>query len=166
MNGSGLPPVPPPSVSEQHAAGGTPSSGGRPPHDVPSAAELLDAVREFLDAEVVPSLEGRAKFHARVAANVVAMVARELVLGPSQAADHAARLAPLGVRDEAGLAEAIRSGALDDRRDEVRAVVVATVADKLAVAHPGYASADAGGPPGPDDSDDSGHPGAERADPN
>ncbi|HLI74049.1 MAG TPA: DUF6285 domain-containing protein [Acidimicrobiales bacterium] len=165
MNGSGLPPVAAPSVSEKVAAGGTPSSGGRPPHDLPSAAELLDAVREFLDAEVVPSLEGRRKFHARVAANVVAMVARELVLGPRQEADHAARLAALGLRDEGALAEAIRSGALDDRWDEVRAAVVATVADKLAVAHPGYASADAGGPPRPVGRD-AGHLGAERADPN
>ena len=138
MNGPGLPPVPP--TPDDPSAGDSPAPRGRPPHDLPSASELLEAVREFLDAEVVPSADGRLKFHARVAANVVAMVARELVLGARQEADHAARLAGLGVRDEAELAEAIRSGALEGRRDEVRAVVAATVADKLAVAHPGYAS--------------------------
>jgi hypothetical protein len=95
-------------------------------------------VREFLESEVLPVAEGRVRFHVRVAANVVAMVARELVLGPDQATEHAARLARLGVADEAQLAEAIRSGSLDSRLEEVRAVVRSTVVDKLAVANPGY----------------------------
>ena len=95
-------------------------------------------MREFLESDVLPATEGRVRFHARVAANVVAMVARELVLGPGQAAAHEARLAALGVRNDAELAAAIRSGALDARADEVRAAVRATVADKLAVANPGY----------------------------
>jgi hypothetical protein len=46
--------------------------------DRPSAAELLDAVRGFIESEVIPALEGRRKFHARVAANVLAIVGREL----------------------------------------------------------------------------------------
>lgn len=108
------------------------------PHDVPSAGELLGAVEEFLRGEVLPATEGRLAFHVRVAANVVSMVARQLALGPAQAEAHAARLAALGVPDEAALAEAIRAGSFDDRLDEVRAAVQATVADKLAVANPGY----------------------------
>jgi hypothetical protein len=95
-------------------------------------------VREFLEAEVLPVTEGRVRFHVRVATNVVAMVARELVLGPDQAAAHAARLEHLGVHSDAELAASIRSGALDARADEVRAAVRATVRDKLAVANPGY----------------------------
>ncbi len=63
-----------------------------PPHDVPSAPELLDAVREFLESEVIPHTEGRRRFEARVAANVVAMVQREMILGPAQSAAHAERL--------------------------------------------------------------------------
>jgi Arc/MetJ family transcription regulator len=105
---------------------------------VPSAAELLDAVAEFLESEVLPATAGRVRFHVRVAANVVAQVAREIVLGPGQSAAHAARLAELGVRDDAELAAAIRSGALDARAAEVRAMVRDAVADKLAVANPGY----------------------------
>lgn len=108
------------------------------PHDVPSAGELLAAVEEFLRGEVLPATEGRTAFHVRVAANVLSMVARQLVLGPAQAEAHAARLAALGVADEAALAEAIRAGSLDDRFDQVRAAVRATVADKLAVANPAY----------------------------
>jgi hypothetical protein len=129
-------PEPPAGLGAENALG----AGGWPPHDVPSAAELLDAVREFLESDVLPATEGRVRFHVRVAANVVGMVARELVLGPEQAAAHAARLEELGVHSDAELAASIRSGALDGRADEVRAAVRAAVADKLAVANPGYVS--------------------------
>jgi hypothetical protein len=112
--------------------------GGWSPHDIPSAAELLDAVREFLESDVLPGTEGRLRFHVRVAANVVGMVAREIVLGPDQANAHARRLEALGVRTDAELAAAIRSGALDSRSEEVRAVVHDAVRDKLAVANPRY----------------------------
>jgi len=115
-----------------------------PPHDVPSALDLLDAVREFLERDVVPATEGRLRFHARVAANVVSMAMRELELGPELAAAHAERLARLGVRDDAALAAAIRTGELDDRLDEVRALVRASVEDKLRVANPGYTAGPAG----------------------
>jgi len=134
-DGAGLPGIAG-DASGQH---GAPAGGA--PHDMPSALQLLDAVREFLETEVIAASEGRVRFHVRVAANVVA---RELALGPAQAVAHAARLARLGVADEAELAAAIRSGALDDRLDEVRAAVRATVADKLAVANPRYLEHDAG----------------------
>lgn len=108
-------------------------------HDVPSAEELVDAVREFLESDVVACTDGRTRFHARVAANVLAMVGRELELGAAHAADHGERLAALGVTDDAELAAAIRAGTLDHRLDEVRAAVAAAVADKLSVANPTYA---------------------------
>lgn len=47
-------------------------------NDRPTAAELLAAVERFLEESAVPALEGPAKYHARVAANVVRIVAREL----------------------------------------------------------------------------------------
>jgi hypothetical protein len=47
-------------------------------NDRPSATELLAAVERFLEETAVPGLEGPAKYHARVAANVVRIVAREL----------------------------------------------------------------------------------------
>lgn len=108
------------------------------PHDAPSAPALLDAVASFLRDDVLPVTDGRVAFHVRVAANVVELVGRQLVLGPAQAERHCRRLAALGVADDAELAEAIRSGLLDDRLDEVRAAVRESVADKLAVANPTY----------------------------
>lgn len=109
------------------------------PHDAPTAAELVEAVREFLEGDVMAATEGRVRFHARVAARALAIVERELEAGTGPAEAHAARLAALGMADDAELAAAIRSGSLDDRWDEVAAAVRATVADKLAVANPGYA---------------------------
>ncbi|HKR68960.1 MAG TPA: phosphotransferase family protein [Streptosporangiaceae bacterium] len=52
------------------------------PHGRPTASELLDAVRSFLTDEVMPATGGQVAFHARVAANVLGIVARELELGP------------------------------------------------------------------------------------
>ena len=108
------------------------------PHDVPTAAQLVEAVREFLEGDVSAATEGRVRFHARVAANVCAIVERELALGPAQAQAAAGRLASLGVADDAELAVAIRRGDYDDRYAEVAAAVRATVRDKLLVANPKY----------------------------
>lgn len=122
--------------------------------DRPSAAELLDAVRGFLEKDVVPALDGTAKFHARVAANVLAIVGRELTLEPGHLAAEWQRLdALLGAEpmpeDPAALRCAVRrrSEVLCDRirggdadegafRDAVLAHVTATVREKLAVANP------------------------------
>jgi hypothetical protein len=107
------------------------------PHDVPTARELVEAVREWIERDVS---DGRApnRFHARVAANVLSMVERELELGPAHARAHAARLEQLGVANDDELAAAIRAGAFDARLDEVRELVWASVRDKLAVANPTY----------------------------
>ncbi len=107
-------------------------------HDVPSAAQLVESVREWLERDVLTSTSGRVQFHTRVAMNVLAMVERELALGSSQRAEHAARLSTLGVADDHELAAAIRDGRLDDRLDDVIAAVRASVVEKLKVANPGY----------------------------
>jgi aminoglycoside phosphotransferase (APT) family kinase protein len=128
--------APPAGVAQPPGPAGEWSS--RPPHDAPSAAQLLEAVREFLDSDVLGATEGRVRFHVRVAANVIAMVGRELQLGTELAAAHALRLAGLGVSSEAELASAIRAGAFADRLGAVSDSVRATVAGKLAVANPAY----------------------------
>jgi hypothetical protein len=60
--------------------------------DRPGADELLEALAEFLDSEVVPAFEGRKRFHAIVAANVARIAAREFRLGPAQRKEEAAQL--------------------------------------------------------------------------
>ena len=108
------------------------------PHDAPNAAELLESVREWIDREVIPATDGRLRFHARVASNVLGMVEREIELGAAQEQAHALRLERLDVADDAELALAIRERRLDDRADELRALLTEAVADKLAVANPRY----------------------------
>ncbi|MCS5636783.1 MAG: DUF6285 domain-containing protein [Myxococcota bacterium] len=47
-------------------------------NDRPTASELLEAVRRFLAEEALPALDGPLGYQARVAANLVAIVAREI----------------------------------------------------------------------------------------
>ncbi len=46
-------------------------------NDRPDAAELLEAVRRFIESEVIPDSSGPRKYQARVAANVIEIVRRE-----------------------------------------------------------------------------------------
>jgi hypothetical protein len=108
------------------------------PHDRPTAIELVEAVREFLEADVMSAAEGRVAFHARVSANVLAMVERQLAVGDGQARAHHERLEALGYADDAELAAALRRGELDDRLDRVLPDLWAAVVDKVRVANPGY----------------------------
>jgi uncharacterized protein YbgA (DUF1722 family) len=107
-------------------------------HGRPTAEELVVAVREFLERDVMSATSGAVQFHTRVAINALAAVERELRDGPAMADAHRVRLAALGFSTEAELAEAIRSGSLDDRYSDVVAAVRATVRDKLEVANPKY----------------------------
>jgi hypothetical protein len=112
--------------------------------DRPNASELVAAVREFLERDVMTATEGRVQFHARVAINVLNVVERELNLGPGLESVERARAVALLGHDgataalERELAAAIRAGALDDLLDEVRSHVRATVREKLLIANPGY----------------------------
>ena len=107
-------------------------------HGRPTAEELVTAVREFLERDVMAATSGAVQFHTRVAINALAAVERELRDGVPMGQAYEVRMAALGFSSEAELADAIRSGALDDRYAEVVAAVRATVHDKLSVANPKY----------------------------
>jgi aminoglycoside phosphotransferase (APT) family kinase protein len=105
-------------------------------HGRPTAAELLDAVRGYLTDVALPATDGVVSFHARVAANVVGIVERQLLLGPAQEERAAAGLAALGAGSMAELAAAVRDGALADRHDDLVAFLASSARDRLAVANP------------------------------
>jgi hypothetical protein len=107
-------------------------------HEHPTALELAEAVREFLQDDVFPATEGRVQFHARVAINALRIIERELRDGPRQEDTHHDRLTALGVADDTELAVAIRDAGLDDRHREVLDTVTSAVVAKLAVANPRY----------------------------
>jgi hypothetical protein len=95
--------------------------------DRPTAAELVEATREFLEREVLPTLDdGRLRFRTLVAINALGIAQRELesteedVLSDEQAAE---------------LARRIRAG---DVPDDVLALLERHVAAKLRVASPRY----------------------------
>ena len=125
--------------------------------DRPTAFELLEAVRGFLERDVVPALEGPRRFHALVAANVLAIVRRELDGEEDRLLGEWRRIAPL--LDEGGptpsglaalrtavrevttrLAERIQRGEADTDplRAAVRGAVRETVVEKLRVANPRF----------------------------
>jgi aminoglycoside phosphotransferase (APT) family kinase protein len=105
-------------------------------HGRPTAAELVEAVAEFLDSDVREATSGQVNFHARVAANALRMVQRELTI--TGAEEVSAAIDALGASDEAALAAAIRRGDFDDRGGDVLPVLRAVVRHRLAAAHPGY----------------------------
>jgi hypothetical protein len=100
----------------------------------------VGAVADFLERDVrdaTASLgENQVIFHARVAANALRMVERELLIPPPEAVGEA--LAGLDMPDEAALATAIRNGRFDDRGPELLACLRLLVGHRVAVAHPGY----------------------------
>ena len=129
-------------TSERGAEGGSRINTGL--HGRPTAAELVGAVAEFLESDVRRATGdgvagrgdvGQVNFHARVAANVLRVVEREL----AGDGDPATALAQLGFTDEAGLAVAIREGRLDDRGQDVTRFLRTLAAHRLTVDHPGYA---------------------------
>ena len=68
--------------------------------DRPTAAELVQAVREFLERDVMAATEGRVQFHTRVAVNALGMIERELTDGPAFAAAERERAAALLGHDD------------------------------------------------------------------
>jgi hypothetical protein len=120
--------------------------------DRPGRSDLLEAVAEFLFTEVRGSVPREQRFQVLVAANVCAVVAREIRAGAEPLLlDLLLFNSLLGCdvpeiddldRDtraaQAELARSLRSGAFDDRLDEVAASLREHVKRQLAVARPGY----------------------------
>jgi hypothetical protein len=113
-------------------------------YDPPSLGELVTAVREFLEEQAMPQLEGRTAFHARVAANALAIVERQLALGPAAEAQERERLRAL-LGNEGSLEELtrelcrkIRAGAIGAGDAALVEHLRTTTLDKLAVDQPRY----------------------------
>ena len=114
--------------------------------DRPTADEMLEAVEEFLRDKVMPAVSGHLNFHARVAANVIASVRREIAQSPGIEGDQRERLMQLLGHDgdwealNRELCEDIRNGktSLDDPAllEHLRQVAV----ENLGVDNPKYSA--------------------------
>jgi len=95
--------------------------------DRPTASELVEATREFLEREVLPTLaDRRLRFRALVAINALGIAQREL---DSVEPD------VLSAEQAAALARRIRAG---DVPEGARALLEREVAAKLRIASPRY----------------------------
>lgn len=112
--------------------------------EYPSAEDLLGAVATFLREEAAPNLPPRQSFDARVAANAVEMVRRQLMAGAEREAERA-RLAALLCREgdlddlTAELAAKVREGEMDLTTPGLSDHLWRTALDKLAVDQPRFA---------------------------
>ena len=112
-------------------------------HDRPTLPELVEAVREWVDQDVRTGTEGRLSFHARVATNALRMVERELALEPAPHRGPRRAPRPARVRRRPGARRPASAPARSTSEpDEVRALVAASVHDKLLVANPGWLDGD------------------------
>ena len=124
--------------------------------DKPSADKLLAAARAFLNNTAMPQLSGHAAFHARVAGNVLDILARELELAPGFNRAETARLESLlgetGTLKELNrkLCDKIATGEMDLSDEKLKIHLIKTTMGKLAIDQPryqGYKTAKANGWP-------------------
>jgi len=95
--------------------------------DRPTASELVEATREFLQHEVLPTLaDRRLRFRALVAINALGIAQRELDSAESDV---------LSAEQATALARSIRAG---DVPEGARALLEREVAAKLRIASPRY----------------------------
>ncbi len=107
------------------------------------ATTLIEAVRMFL-AELEPELSGRRAFHAKVAGNALAIVARELAQAP-QAREQALLAGVLGHGGDldglrAELCAALRDGRMGEGTPGLVDGLLAVALAKCAVDNPRYAT--------------------------
>lgn len=112
--------------------------------DEPTPIEILAAVAIFLRTTVIPETGAHTGFQARVAANALDLVARQIALAPASDEAEGARLQALLSRQgsladlNAALAEQIAAGTIDPAEPDVHAHLMATTLAKLAVDQPSY----------------------------
>ena len=117
----------------------------------PRADELLATVAEVIERDFVPALSGPNQHHARVAASLVAIVERELRLGPAAADREVEVLQGLLGSTESDLvalrtqlAAELRAGMADDpaRAAEIWPTLMELVRADLSICKPGHDSWD------------------------
>lgn len=114
--------------------------------DQPSAGAMLEAIAKLLRDELLPHLDSRPAFQARVAANALDIVRRELEIAPHANAEELARLKQLlGQSGDLAtlnwaLCRRIAEGELGLETPGLADHLWETTLAKLAIDQPGYAT--------------------------
>jgi Domain of unknown function (DUF6285) len=114
--------------------------------DQPRGADILAAVSKLLRETLMPHLPANAAFQARVAANAIDLVAREINFGDTVESEALGRLQALLGRNgslqelEADLSGRIRRGELDLQSEGLADHLWQTTLDKMKIDQPAYAS--------------------------
>ncbi len=125
--------------------------------DRPTQEELLATVAEYLEAELIPALDGPLAYRSRVAANLVRILQREQALGgASLRREHALLCGLLDIEPGAAAPAALADTVLELNRRVVAAIDEGLIAHerawpalmeiaraKLAIIRPGYDAWDA-----------------------
>jgi hypothetical protein len=125
-------------------AAGVVRDGGDDGPDLPRVDELVESVRGFLRFEVVPAMDGRTGFLARVAANSLDIVGREMEHGAGARRLEADRLRNLlGMDGTLGelrllLAEGLRDGTIPMDADGLVGHLRNTVVNQVLIDQPTY----------------------------
>ena len=112
--------------------------------DLPRTDELLNSVRDFLRIDVMDATEARLNFLARVAANSLDIVHRELALGTENRAQERTRLQHFFSSENTlaslrwRLVRELRNGTIELADQVLQAHLRQTVVNQLAIDQPSY----------------------------
>ncbi len=113
--------------------------------DLPRADELLSSVRDYLRQQVMEATAGRLNFLARVAANSLDIVQREMAIGSEHLAQEESRLQQFFDSEDNlfnlrwRLVQGLRDGSIELDSHELQAHLRQTVVNRVAIDQPGYA---------------------------
>ena len=116
------------------------------PQSSPSMLEIIEAVRSFLEKDILTASKGRKAFDAKVAINALMIVERELSDGSGLDSAERKRLVSLlgheGSLDDLNdeLCGAISKGDIDTNSDGIMHHLQQTVMGKLQIDNPRYST--------------------------
>ncbi len=112
----------------------------------PTCTELVEAVREFIQDDLLPIAEDHLAFNTRIAIGVLKIIERELTLGPAADETERQRLQDLlgrnGTREQLNraLCQQLREAARDEKDTPLIEHLRQTTMAKLSIDNPRYSA--------------------------
>ena len=100
--------------------------------------ELAEAIIECISNDVIPSVEGRDNFKARVARNAMGILKRDIAASPTFNARQSARLETLGMTEQ-DLVDQLLDGSLSLQSEDIRLHLKRSALEQISIDQPKYA---------------------------